>query len=150
MLTSLKQFFEVNVIAKVDAEASSESTIEFAAAMLMLEISRADSSIDSDERQVIDKVLKTQFHLSEEQASELLALAENEVDHNVSLHDFTRAINEEMSQADKIKIVEYLWQVAYADSVLDKYEEYFIRKIADLLYVSHKDYIKTKHRAAEK
>ena len=150
MLTSLKQFFEVNVIAKVDAEASSESTIEFAAAMLMLEISRADSSIDSDEREVIDKVLKTQFHLSEEQASELLALAENEVDHNVSLHDFTRAINEEMSQADKIKIVEYLWQVAYADSVLDKYEEYFIRKIADLLYVSHKDYIKTKHRAAEK
>ena len=150
MLTSLKQFFEVNVIAKVDAEASSESTIEFAAAMLMLEISRADSSIDSDERQVIDKVLKTQFHLSEEQASELLALAEKEVDHNVSLHDFTRAINEEMSQADKIKIVEYLWQVAYADSVLDKYEEYFIRKIADLLYVSHKDYIKTKHRAAEK
>ena len=150
MLTSLKQFFEVNVIAKVDAEASSESTIEFAAAMLMLEISRADSSIDSDEREVIDKVLKTQFHLSEEQASELLALAEKEVDHNVSLHDFTRAINEEMSQADKIKIVEYLWQVAYADSVLDKYEEYFIRKIADLLYVSHKDYIKTKHRAAEK
>ena len=102
MLTSLKQFFEVNVIAKVDAEASSESTIEFAAAMLMLEISRADSSIDSDEREVIDKVLKTQFHLSEEQASELLALAEKEVDHNVSLHDFTRAINEEMSQADKI------------------------------------------------
>ena len=150
MLSTLKQFFEVNVISQVDAGASSESTIEFAAAMLMLEISRADSSIDSDERQVIDKVLKTQFHLSQEQADELLALAEKEVDHSVSLHDFTRSINEKMSQEDKIKIIEYLWQVAYADSVLDKYEEYFIRKIADLLYVSHKDYIKTKHRAAEK
>jgi uncharacterized tellurite resistance protein B-like protein len=77
-----------------------------------------------------------------------LSLAEEEVDHVVSLHDFTRSINDSLSREDRVKIVELLWRVAFADAVLDKYEEYFIRKIADLLYVSHKDYIQSKHRAA--
>jgi len=53
-----------------------------------------------------------------------------------------------VSREDRVRIVELLWKVAFADAVLDKYEEYFVRKIADLLYVSHKDYIQAKHKAA--
>ncbi|MFT5351000.1 MAG: putative tellurite resistance protein B-like protein, partial [Gammaproteobacteria bacterium] len=133
---------------KAVIEATPTKTIEFAAAVLMFEISRADSSVDDEERKVIDNALLNHFNMSKTETEELLLLAEKEVDHSVSLHEFTRAINESLSQEDKIKIVELLWRVAFADAVLDKYEEYFIRKIADLLYVSHKDYIQSKHRAA--
>ncbi len=148
MLKTLKEFFESHIVPTATAEDTHEKTIEFAAAVLMCEISRADSRIDPDERKVMDAALVNHFHLSQMEAKELLALAEQEVDHSISLHDFTRSINDRLTADDKIKIIELLWQVAFADAVLDKYEEYFIRKIADLLYVSHKDYIRSKHRAS--
>ena len=58
-------------------------------------------------------------------------------------------LNDNLDAEEKIHVIELLWQVAFADAVLDKYEEYYIRKIADLLYISHKDYIRTKHRVAD-
>jgi len=149
MLNSLRELFETHFQRAVTGEEPPAKTIELAAAALMVEISRADSSIDDAERAVIDAALLKHFHLSREEAGEILELAEKEVDHSVSLHDFTRVINDNLSAADKIRTVELLWRVAFADGVLDKYEEYFIRKIADLLYVSHRDYIQAKHRAAD-
>jgi uncharacterized tellurite resistance protein B-like protein len=150
MLSSLKDFFDTHVLpAKTDNEETPAKTIEFAAAVLMFEISRADSHIGDEERKVIDDALVNHFHLSQAETEELLALAEKEVDHVISLHDFTRSLNERLSREDRIRIVELLWKVAFADAVLDKYEEYFVRKIADLLYVSHKDYIQSKHRASD-
>ncbi len=149
MLTNLKEFFEAHIgTGQGDNKHAPEKTIEFAAAVLMLEISRADSSIDEGERKIIDDALVQHFHLTTSEAAELLKLAETEVDHAVSLYDFTRIINNNLSREDRVKIVELLWKVAFADAVLDKYEEYFVRKIADLLYVSHKDYIQSKNRAS--
>ncbi len=150
MFSSLKELFDSHLSSgSIDDENTPEKTIELAAAVLMFEISRADSSIDNEERKVIDNALVNHFHLTTTEANELMSLAEKEVDHTISLHDFTRSINDELSREDRVKIVELLWKVAFADGVLDKYEEYFIRKIADLLYVSHKDYIQSKHRASE-
>jgi uncharacterized tellurite resistance protein B-like protein len=149
MISHLKKFFDAHFVKDVDSDGTAPlETIEFAAAVLMLEISRADSSIGDEERKIIDEALVKHFHLPEAETKELLLLAEKEVDHVISLHEFTRSINDSLSRDEKVKIVELLWQVAFADAVLDKYEEYFIRKIADLLYVSHKDYIQSKHRAA--
>ncbi len=88
------------------------------------------------------------FNIAVEQVDELIDLARREVDLAVSLHDFTRMLNDNLNASEKIQVIELLWQVAFADAVLDKYEEYYIRKIADLLYISHKDYIRTKHRVA--
>ena len=150
MIGNLKEFFDKHFVSSPSlTEETAEKTIEFAAAVLMFEISRADSSIDTEEREVIDKALVEHFNLSQSEANELLTLAEKEVDHSISLSEFTRAINDSLDAEDKVKIVELLWRVALADAVLDKYEEYFIRKIADLLYVSHKDYIRTKLKVTE-
>lgn len=150
MISRLKEFFDAHFTPEeTDNGHASLKTIEFAAAVLMFEISRADSSIGDEERKVIDEALVNHFHISISDAKELLALAEEKVDHVVSLHDFTRSINDSLSREDRIKIVELLWKVAFADGVLDKYEEYFVRKIADLLYVSHKDYIQAKHKASD-
>ena len=151
MLKSLKEFFERNVQgADNHTESGLDNRTELAAAVLMVEISLADSSIDDAELAIIKTALVDHFHIAAGQVEELTDLARREVDLAVSLHDFTRLLNDKLSASEKILIIELLWQVAFADTVLDKYEEYYIRKIADLLYISHKDYIRTKHRAAEK
>lgn len=149
MLKRLQSLFESHMDPAADNSSGVDTgTIEFAAAVLMMEISRADSSVDHDERAIIDAALVDHFHLPPQEAKELLELVEQEADHLISLHEFTRLINDRLSREDRVKIVELLWRVAFADAVLDKYEEYFVRKIADLLYVSHKDYIRTKHLAS--
>ena len=150
MIKSLKEFFTHNDKgADNDTGPDAGNRIELAAAVLMLEISLADSSIDDDELLIIKNALVDRFHIEAGQVDELMDLARREVDLAVSLHDFTRLLNEKLGAAEKIQIIELLWKVAFADAVLDKYEEYYIRKIADLLYISHKDYIKTKHKVAE-
>ena len=148
---SLKEFFERSIQDSAEQTgAGMDHRIELAAAVLMIEISLADSSIGDDELAVIKKALVDRFNIAVEQVDELISLARREVDLAVSLHEFTRMLNDNLNALEKIQVIELLWQVAFADAVLDKYEEYYIRKIADLLYISHKDYIRTKHRVAEK
>ena len=115
-----------------------------------MKISLADENIGDSEYKIIKNILLDQFDLNKMQIDELISLAEDEVDHAVSLHEFSETINNELSATEKINIVENLWHVAYADAYLHKYEEYYIRKIADLLHVSHSDYIKTKLKAKKR
>ena len=126
-----------------------DHTLELCSAVLMLEIALADSELGDDEKQLIEEFITYHFNLDDKEALALIKQAEREVDHAVSLHDFTRTVNETLSPEEKAVMIELLWRVANADNVIDKYEEYFIRKIADLLYVSHADFIKAKHRASQ-
>jgi uncharacterized tellurite resistance protein B-like protein len=146
MFENLKSLFE-NLLQDTKEETGHTHTVELASAALMIEISLADDHIHEDELRVIKKLLKQNFNLEQTEVDELIKLAEKEVDHAVSLYEFTRLLNESLSMSDKIAIIKNLWHVAYADSVLDKYEEYYIRKVADLLYISHSDYIQTKLKA---
>ncbi|MGB1799576.1 MAG: TerB family tellurite resistance protein [Gammaproteobacteria bacterium] len=148
MIKSIKNLFED--LLSVDKEQNqNKHTVELASAVLMIEISLADDQIHDEERRVIKELLGKCFDLQQDKIDELISLAEKEVDHAVSLHDFTRLLNESFSMPDKINVIKNLWHVAYADSVIDKYEEYYIRKVADLLYISHTDYIQAKLKAAE-
>lgn len=147
MFKSLTEFFDQQVNAVKPQIESREHTLELCAAVLMLEIALADSQIDEEEIKVIEKTMAYHFHLNSDEISEIINTAKNEFDHAISLHDFTKTVNDALDQKEKVTVIELLWRVAVADNIIDKYEEYFIRKIADLLYVSHKDYIKAKHRA---
>ena len=150
MLNSLKDFFKQNLFDNNESPYNGPSrSVELAAAVLMVEISLADSNLDEEERLLITMTLQDEFRLTSEEALEIFSLAEKESDRAVSLHEFTRLINDSMSAEDKIRILEILWKVAFADSVLDKYEEYYVRKIADLLYISHKDYIRAKLKSMQ-
>lgn len=149
MIRSVSSYFE-NLFNKTAINESVQPhTLELATAVLMIEISLADDHLHADERQTIKSLLHENFNLEADAITRLVEQAEAEVDHAVSLHEFTRLLNGSLGRVEKMKIIENLWQVAYADSVIDKYEEYFIRKIADLLYVPHSDYIKAKLNAAE-
>lgn len=148
MIKNIKDYFEALFIDNSDANAAQDNTIELATAVLLIEISLADNHFQQKERVTVKKLLTEHYKLSDEKIDELIKLAESEVDHAVSLYEFTKLLNDSLSMASKINIIESLWRVAYADAVLDKYEEYYIRKIADLLYISHTDYIQSKLKAA--
>jgi uncharacterized tellurite resistance protein B-like protein len=150
MLKTIKTYFEDAFKNNTQNQEQHSHTIELATAVLMIEISLADDHIQDEERQVIMTILSNNFELDKNEINELVQLAEKEVDHAISLHEFTRLLNDKLSKSEKINIIENLWHVAYADTVVDKYEEYYIRKIADLLYISHTDYIQSKLKAAEK
>ncbi len=149
MIKTIKNYFEELLQDNSENNESHKHTIELATAVLMIEISLADDHIHDEERRVIKELLHKNFELSQNEINELITLAEEEVDHAVSLYEFTRLLNESLSIPEKVNIIENCWRVAYADSVVDKYEEYYIRKVADLLYIAHSDYIKSKLKAAE-
>ena len=147
MIKNLKAYLENSLQESTKEDVSHQNKIELATAVLMIEISLADENTDDEEYKIIKRVLLEQFHLDEIKINELICLAEHEVDHAISLHEFSETINNQLSSTDKVNIIENLWRIAYADAYIHKYEEYYIRKIADLLHVSHADYIKTKLKA---
>jgi len=147
MITAIKQFFRDKIQAGADASvAESEHALNLATAALLVEVMRADFDVIEEERQAVRFLLQGRLQLADDEVEELFALAEQEVVASVSLYQFTSLIDQGLAYGQKVQIIEMLWQVVYADNILDKHEEYLMRKIADLLHVSHRDYIQTKHR----
>ncbi len=95
-------------------------------------MSRADFDQTDAENNEIARLLAEHFSLSEAEALALLDKAQVATDDSVCLHDFTRTLHNNMEPEEKIKVIELLWQVALSDDKLDKYEDYLVRKVADL------------------
>ena len=124
--------------------ADTEHQVRLATAALLVEMMNQDSKVLESERRLVKEILSQQFDLTPEESAEMYSLAEEEVDNSTGNYPFTKLIAEHFSQAKKIQVIEALWQVAYIDQHLDAYEESMVRRIADLIYVSHSDFIRTK------
>ncbi len=147
MVTAVKQFFTKYINPNPETTAGvSDHSLQIATAALLIEMMRADTHISDDEKSTIRKSMKSKFDLSGEEVDALIHLAEEKIWEATGYFEFTSLMNKGFSQQQKIKVIEHLWEVAYADSILDKHEEYMVRKIADLIYVSHKDFIEAKLR----
>jgi uncharacterized tellurite resistance protein B-like protein len=145
MIFSIKRFFDENLkLAKDDSEENSVCKVRLASAALLFELLKTDSHIDDRETAAVREVIARTFELDEQALTEIIDLAEIESHQSVSLYEFTSLINSEYDYAQKVTLIENMWRVAFADHVLDKYEENMIRKTADLIYVSHSDFIKSK------
>jgi len=144
MLSAIKTYFEKNI--SPEANGDLEHELKLATAVLLIEMMNQDDQVHDKEIDAAKKALTLKFGLTDDEYHDLIALAEEEVKEAVDYHQFTSLIAREFTQAQKIKVIELLWSVAYADSHLDSMEEHMVRKIADLIYVSHKDFIQTKHK----
>ncbi|MHB0774217.1 tellurite resistance TerB family protein [Halomonas sp. WWR20] len=143
MLEAIQQFFSRRLAGPGMAENRS-LTLELATAALLCEIVRADYHTDPSELAALRSMLQTRFALGQDEVDELMTLAEQEADQAVDHFQFVHLINERYDYADKVALVELMWRLAYADQELDAYEEHRIRKLADLLFVSHSDFIRCK------
>jgi uncharacterized tellurite resistance protein B-like protein len=146
MLRAFKNLIEEALAGPADPK-QRQHTRQLAAAALLLEVSRADHEQDAAEQRAVVEAIRRAHGLSDQEISVLVESAQASVDIAASLQEFTRVLNEQLSATDRNALVEDLWRVAYADGRLDKYEEYMIRKIADLLYVSHSQFIRAKLNA---
>lgn len=144
MLKSLKALLEG--LTNPGPADTPEHTLALASTALLLEIGRADQTTSEAERAAVIAAAKRAFGLADRDVDALLAQADTAVEEAVSLFDFTDVINSRCDQQQKRALVEDLWRIAYADGRLDRYEEYYLRKITDLLHVSHATLIKAKFK----
>ncbi|MDP1932477.1 MAG: TerB family tellurite resistance protein [Gammaproteobacteria bacterium] len=145
MILAIKRFFEDNLqVNGNDSEQSTDHRIELATAALLFELVKADLQIDQRETDALAAVLKQTFKLDGEELAHVIALAEEESHQSTSLYEFTSLVNAGYSYEQRVKLLENLWRVAFADASVDRYEEHLVRKIADLIYVNHSDFIRSK------
>ncbi len=144
MLKSIQSFFSQYLELDSAVDTYSPEQVQLATAALLVEVMLQDEQMLISEQEKVLCLLKDFFALSDERSRELYSLAESEVNNATDYYQFTKLIAVHFSQPEKIQVIELLWRVAFADNHLDAYEEHMIRRIADLIYVSHEDFIKMK------
>ncbi len=128
----------------IDRQDTSFHDIRVATCALLVEMSNIDGEFSETERDSIVSILKKDFDLSDEHASELLRTSDEELAGSADLWRFTNLINQNFSLDEKLRVIETVWKVAYADGKLDKHEDYLVHKLANLLRLSHKQLIDAK------
>ena len=135
---------EESEVLTIDDKTSTKACIA-----LLLETSMADEVLDESELMTLKKTLQKDFQVNEDEIDELIDLAKENVEDSTSLYEFTRDINDNFDATERVKLIESMWKIAYADGNIDKYEEHIIRKVSNLIYVAHSDFIKAKLSAKE-
>jgi uncharacterized tellurite resistance protein B-like protein len=134
---------ETTEISTVDLE----HALRVATAVLLIEVTRADFIVEASERLRLRQLLEQQFQLSVEELDALLEQAETDADRLVSIQHVTRLMNQHYDHEMKRRVIQMMWHMVYADGEKDHYEEHLIRQVADLLYVSHSEFIQARHQA---
>ena len=146
MLKAITRFFD-SYFSAGDDNTHSVDQLQLASAALLIELTRADNQVDESETRKLLAILKQRFDLPETELEELVALASQQNQEATSLYEFTSLINEKFDVREKSQLILNMWEVAFADGRIDRYEEHLIRQVSDLLHLSHKDFITGKQVA---
>lgn len=144
MLTTLQSLLKQYTRAPVDNEAEREQALRMAVAVLLMEVARAEDGVSDEERETIQRIIEDQHALSPGQAREIAGMAECDAEQATSLYPFTRLIVDECSLEERTDIVRMLWEVTFADGHAGSHEQHLVRKVAGLLHVPHRNFIRTK------
>ncbi|HKQ29962.1 MAG TPA: TerB family tellurite resistance protein [Burkholderiales bacterium] len=148
MLKAIGEFFDKHIKGPEAAQRkSAHDPLHLATAALLVEMMRMSGDVADNERARVLHALEAKFGLTPDETAELSRLAEAEAKQATDYYQFTSLIQSRLTMEEKERLIEHLWAVAYADGELHRYEEHLVRKIADLLYVSHKAFIAAKLRA---
>ncbi len=152
MFRNLKDLFD-NLTASLTAPshaqtpAALEHTLQLSTAVLLVEVMRADPTLQDSERDAVLNALRRKFALSDDELQRLLEMAHETARTAYDYQRFTGLMNERFTQAQKIAVVEAMWEIAFADHHLDANEHHVISKVAGLLHVTHGEYIAAKLHA---
>ena len=113
---------------------------------LLLEVARLASPHPELKRAAATQAMKEMFPLDDAQLAALTAPGAGTGNGYTSYYEPIALINGQCSASQRVRFVEQLWRVAYADGEIDMYEDQLVRKLSDLLYVAHADFILAKHR----
>ena len=145
MIDLVKKFFnrgeKDDLVCPTDDKSKN---IYLATCALLLEMANIDSEFSESEREDIISVMKKDYDLSDENVAELIKASEEELKGSIDLWQFTNLINQNYSLEEKLRIIEIVWKIAYADGKLVNHEDYLVHKLANLLRLSHKQLIEAK------
>jgi uncharacterized tellurite resistance protein B-like protein len=122
-----------------DGAGTPQDEVRLALTALLVEAAHSHDHFDEKERTVVAQILERHFNMSPADARALLAAGEREAEQSAELFRFTRVINERLSFEQRIELIEMLWEVAYADGVLDEYEDSLLRRVGGLIYVPDRE-----------
>jgi len=122
--------------------------LQLATCVLLIEVSKSDDDFDLEEQKKIKTLVQKKFQITQDKIESLFAHSDEKHNTMTSLFDWTEIINKECSYDQKCTIIGFMWDIAYIDGKIDKYEDFTIRKVADLIYVKHKDFISLKNERA--
>ena len=137
-------FFKKKKVPVVENDSNIE--IELTASLLAYEIARGDGNISDSELSIILNEIKKISPRVGKSEEEILKIIQNFSSNSISFHEFIEDINKDYSKEDKLTLLNFLWSVAYSDSVLEVNEERLIRRIADLIHLKDMDVLKIKDK----
>lgn len=150
MIDRIKNLFAAmggSAAAPPPQDAAGVDELHLAAAALLAEVALGDGDFEESERRAISAIVSGRFGLSETQAMTLVEAAEKAAEDATHLLRFTRVIKDNFTEAERIELIEMIWEVVYADGVLHDYEDSLLRRIAGLIYVSDRDRGEARKRA---
>jgi uncharacterized tellurite resistance protein B-like protein len=139
MLARFKRFLDVYEVPKAELPPHSSDDKQLACAVLLVEAAKLDSTFGPEERRRIRDLVRARFGLTDEEARALTTEAEETSDASVEWQHFTTTIKDGFDHAERVEMIEMLWEVAYADGQLHDYEASLLRRVAGLLYVPDRE-----------
>ena len=149
MLSALQNLLTSFFIPNGTTAAQAGGNPQLATAVLLFDVMHSDDTLGGADRALALSALRKRFALSEDALAQLMVQAEQTAKGANDYFSFTSLMNDSFTQEQKIQVVAFMWQVAYADGSIDENENHLISKIAGLLHVKHGDYIAAKMRAKE-
>jgi uncharacterized tellurite resistance protein B-like protein len=145
MVNILQKIFPPSFSENLTAKAFTvEHEIYVATLALFIEMAYIDGKFSIEETQHITQIFTTEYGLDKDYLEQLTRLAEQELKNSHDLWKFTNLINRNLNHSEKIRMVELIWKIIYADGKLDSYEDYLIHKLARLLNLAHSELINAK------
>lgn len=121
--------------------------LHVAVASLLHEAARVDFAQADAERAAAEHAIADLFGLPATESAGVLVEGRDRAKHLASYFGPVSVIKRDLSPAQRVRLIEHLWRVAYADGRLDPYEDHYVRKIAHLLYVPNTQSMLARNRA---
>jgi uncharacterized tellurite resistance protein B-like protein len=150
MLKTLKDLFDTLLPPAPAADPrAGEHALQLATAVMLVEVMRADTSFHPGERTAVLAALRDKFGLADDEAARLADLAETTAKDATDLFAFTSRINQRFEMPQKLRMIEHMWRIAYADGHLNEHERHVLWRVADLLHVPQGAYQHARIRARD-
>lgn len=131
MLTRLKSF----LLGAEEKPLEDADNLQVAVVALLIRAATSDAEFGNEEREAIRRIAGEAFALPADEVSALVEAAEGEEAETLDLHRWTQAVKQAYSEEERVGLIEKMWEVVYADGVLDDYEANLLRRVAGLIYV---------------
>lgn len=148
MLKFFKNILTQNSREKYDT-AAVEDELRLATCMLLLEVALSDGTIQPQEEIQIQTVIRKRFSLSATDSDKLIERARKEQAESVDLYPTTSMINRNWTTEEKCRLLKNIWQIVYADGILDQHEDQLMHKLGTMLHLSHRQLIEAKLEAKQ-